>query len=330
MQIKTRLRFSTYFSLLIFIGAFGFYLLGENWTVLESIYMTIITLSTVGFGETQPLTDTGKIWAIIVILFGVTGVAYLFSEFSKELFRLDLYRRKKMLKKVKKFQEHYIICGYGRMGAVITKELHEKGVPIVIIDNDPKKIRRIDEKGLLFVEGDATLEKTLIEAGTKRAKGIVVVLNTDQDNLFVSMSIRALNSEAFLVSRCSVNDAESKLRRVGVNKIVNPYVVGGHKMSELLLNPAIEDSVMIKTPKQGSIEFGIDEIKLSELRQFDGKMIKDSRLREEYGLLIVGVIDINGNVDINPPSERVLQIDHIIMVIGEKDNLERFKLFIQK
>jgi voltage-gated potassium channel len=285
--------------------------------------MTIITLSTVGFGETQPLTDAGKIWAIIVILFGVTGVAYLFTEFSKELFRLDLYRRNKMLKSVKKLHNHYIICGYGRMGAVIARELHEKRRPIVIIDNNPEKIRKIDEKGYLYIEGDATLEETLTEAGVERAEGIVVVLNTDQDNLFVSMSIRTLNNDVFLVSRCSVNDTASKLRRAGVDKVVNPYVAGGHKMSELLITPQLEDSVSIKSPQHTSIDFGIDEINLSELDQFDGMMIKDCRLREDYELLIVGLINANGSVIVNPGSELVLNTDQTIMVIGKKENLER-------
>ena len=323
MQVKTRFRFFIYFSSVIFIGSLGFYSLGHDWSVLESVYMTIITLSTVGFGETQPLTDAGKIWAIIVILFGVTGVAYLFTEFSKELFRLDLYRRNKMLKSVKKLHNHYIICGYGRMGAVIARELHEKRRPIVIIDNNPEKIRKIDEKGYLYIEGDATLEETLTEAGVERAEGIVVVLNTDQDNLFVSMSIRTLNNDVFLVSRCSVNDTASKLRRAGVDKVVNPYVAGGHKMSELLITPQLEDSVSIKSPQNTSIDFGIDEINLSELDQFDGMMIKDCRLREDYELLIVGLINANGSVIVNPGSELVLNRDQTIMVIGKKENLER-------
>ena len=323
MQVKTRFRFFIYFSSVIFIGSLGFYSLGHDWSVLESVYMTIITLSTVGFGETQPLTDAGKIWAIIVILFGVSGVAYLFTEFSKELFRLDLYRRNKMLKSVKKLHNHYIICGYGRMGAVIARELHEKRRPIVIIDNNPEKIRKIDEKGYLYIEGDATLEETLTEAGVERAEGIVVVLNTDQDNLFVSMSIRTLNNDVFMVSRCSVNDTESKLRRAGVDKVVNPYVAGGHKMSELLITPQLEDSVSIKSPQHTSIDFGIDEINLSELDQFDGMMIKDCRLREDYELLIVGLINANGSVIVNPGSELVLNIDQTIMVIGKKENLER-------
>ena len=318
MQVKTRFRFFIYFSSVIFIGSLGFYSLGHDWSVLESVYMTIITLSTVGFGETQPLTDAGKIWAIIVILFGVTGVAYLFTEFSKELFRLDLYRRNKMLKSVKKLHNHYIICGYGRMGAVIARELHEKGRPFVIIDNNPEKIKKIDEKGYFFIEGDATIEETLHEAGVERASGIVVVLNTDQDNLFVCMSIRSMNNDAFLVSRCSVNDNLPKLRRVGVDKVVNPYVAGGHKMSELLLSPQLEDSVTIKSPQQTSIDFGIDEIQLSELDRFDGMMIKDCRLREDYELSIVGIIDAAGNVKINPGSKEVLHMDQTIIVIGKK------------
>ena len=323
MQVKTRFRFFIYFSSVIFIGSLGFYSLGHDWSVLESVYMTIITLSPVGTGETQPLTDAGKIWAIIVILFGVTVVAYLFTEFSKELFRLDLYRRNKMLKSVKKLHNHYIICGYGRMGAVIARELHEKGRPFVIIDNNPEKIKKIDEKGYFFIEGDATIEETLHEAGVERASGIVVVLNTDQDNLFVCMSIRSMNNDAFLVSRCSVNDNLPKLRRVGVDKVVNPYVAGGHKMSELLLSPQLEDSVTIKSPQQTSIDFGIDEIQLSELERFDGMMIKDCRLREDYELSIVGIIDTAGNVKINPGSEEVLHMDQTIMIIGKKENLER-------
>jgi voltage-gated potassium channel len=137
------------------------------------------------------------------------------------------------------------------------------------------------------------------------------------------MSIRTLNNDVFLVSRCSVNDTASKLRRAGVDKVVNPYVAGGHKMSELLITPQLEDSVTIKSPQHTSIDFGIDEINLSELDQFDGMMIKDCRLREDYELLIVGLINANGDVIVNPGSEQLLNRDQTIMVIGKKENLER-------
>jgi voltage-gated potassium channel len=309
---------------LVGIATIGFYIIGgEEWSLLDSLFMTFITLTTVGFQEVRPLSDAGQIWTIIIIIFGVTSFAYLISQFGSELLELNQYRRRKMLKRVNKLKDHYIICGYGRMGAVIAEEMDEKKQTFVIIEKDPDKIRKIVECGFLYVEGDATLEETLNEAGVQKAKGIVVVLNTDQDNLYVSMSIRTLNNEAFLVSRCSINDTLLKLRRVGVDKIVNPYVAGGHKMSELLLTPQLEDSVSVSTPHT-SIDYGIDEIKLSEIDKYDGIMIKDSQLREKYGLLIIGIIEKNGEVLVNPGSDYILNRNQIIMVIGKKENLQEF------
>lgn len=309
---------------LVGIATIGFYIIGgEEWSLLDSLFMTFITLATVGFQEVHPLSEAGQIWTIIIIIFGVTSFAYLISQFGSELLELNQYRRRKMLKRVNKLKDHYIICGYGRMGAVIADEMHEKKQTFVIIEKNPDKIKKIVECGFLYVEGDATLEETLNEAGVQKAKGIVVVLNTDQDNLYVSMSIRTLNNEAFLVSRCSINDTLLKLKRVGVDKIVNPYVAGGHKMSELLLTPQLEDSVSVTTPHT-SIDYGIDEIKLSEIDKYDGIMIKDSQLREKYGLLIIGIIEKNGEVLVNPGSDYILNRNQIIMVIGKKENLQEF------
>ena len=310
---------------LVGFATIGFYVIGgEEWTMLDSLFMTFITLATVGFQEVHPLTEAGKIWTIIIIVFGVTSFAYLISQFGSELLELNQYRRRKMLKRINKLKDHYIICGYGRMGAVIANELHEKTRTFVVVEKNPDKIKKIEECGFFYVEGDATLEETLIEAGVQKAKGIVVVLNTDQDNLFVSMSIKTLNNDAFLVTRCSVDDTLSKLRRVGVDKIVNPYVAGGHKMSELLLSPQLEDSVSITTPHQTSIDYGIDEIKLSEFEKYDGIMIKDSQLREQYGLLIIGIIEKNGDVTVNPGSDHLLHRDQTIMLIGKKEDLHEF------
>ncbi len=177
------------------------------------------------------------------------------------------------------------------MGAVIARELQEKDLSFVVIDNNPEEIKNIEEKEFLYIDGDATLETTLIAAGVERAEGIVVALNIDPDNLFVSMSVRTLNNDVFLVSRCSANDTASKLKRVGVDKIVNPYIAGGHRMSELLISPQLEDSVSVSGSLNGGVDFGIDEIKISELSQYVGIKIGDTKLQDEHGLLIVGVTD---------------------------------------
>jgi voltage-gated potassium channel len=319
------IKFLLYLLCLMVIGTIGFYLIGgEEWSLLDSLYMTMITLSTVGFTEVHTLSEIGRIWAMLLIIFGVSGFAIMVSQIGAELINFKQYRGRRMLNKIKKMKNHYIICGYGRMGAVIARELHEKHHPFLVIDTSEEKIEKIMELGYKYIQGDATLEETLHAARVEEASGIVVVLDNDQDNLFVTMSARTLNSKAFIISRYANLDTRSKLIRAGANKVVNPYEAGGHKMAELLLNPYLEDTVSIITPKR-DLELVIDEIKVSDIDQYDGIMIKDSRIREEYNLVIVGIIEADGQVTLNPDPHKILRDDQIIMVIGAKDNLEKFK-----
>jgi len=319
------IKFLLYLFTLFVVGTIGFYVIGnEEWNIIDSLYMTLITLSTVGFSEVHPLDENGRIWAMILIIFGVTGFTIMVSQIGLDLVNIKRYRRNKMLKRIKRMKDHYIICGYGRMGAIIAEELAAKRRPFVIVDNNDEKIYDIEEKGYKYIPGDATIEETLIAARAEDAAGIVIVLDTDQDNLFVTMSARAINPDAFILSRCSKADTNSKLRRAGADKVVNPYVAGGHKMAELLLSPNIEDTVSITTPKR-DLDLVIDEIRLSEIDRYDGIMIKDSRLREEYNLVIVGLIESNGNITLNPDPHTVLKHDQTILVIGSKENMQLFK-----
>ncbi len=207
------------------------------------------------------------------------------------------------------------------MGAVIAAELSDKEIPFVVIENNESKIEKVQEKGYNFIYDDATLEETLLEAGIKSASGVVLTLNTDQDNLFVTMSVRTLNTDAFLVSRYSMSDTAAKLTRAGANKVVNPYVAGGHKMSELLISPFLEDSVSIRTPQQNIIDLAIDEMKIKNIPKYDGVSIKESGLREEFHVSVVGIVDEDGNVSINPKPDTVMQKSHTVMLIGEKVHL---------
>ncbi len=307
-------------------GTIGFFTIGgDDWSIIDSLYMTVITLSTVGFAEVHPLSEAGRIWAMILIIFGVSGFAYVISQFGTELLEFGQYRSRKMKKHIQKLKGHYIICGYGRMGAVIAGELAEKHVPFVVIDNKDTKIDKIKEKGFDYIFGDATIEETLIEAGIQTARGVVVTLETDQDNLFVTMSVRTLNTDAFLVSRYAIYDTAAKLKRAGANKIVNPYVAGGHKMSEMLLSPFVEDSVVIGTPQQKYVDLAIDEIDLSIIPRFDGVLIRDSGLRDEFNLMVVGIVEENGDVMLNPQPDTALSKNQTVMLIGEKENLQKFK-----
>ena len=307
-------------------GALGFMILGdESWSFLDALYMAVITLSTVGFSEVHPLTEAQRIWTILIISFGIGIVLYAFSQAAQFILNFDLLRRRRMEYKASQLRNHFIVCGFGRMGKVICSELSSQNLSFVIIDSNSDKINNIREAGLTYVQGDATMDETLKKANLKDAKGLVVVLSSDSDNLFVTMSARTMNPELFITSRCSVDSNTVKLKRAGADKVVNPYIAWGHKMADLLVEPALEDSVELMTPKE-NLDLAIEEIKVSALKGFSGKSIRNAGLREEYGLLIAGVIEESGEVIISPGPDIMLENNQILMLMGEKEKLKSLKV----
>jgi voltage-gated potassium channel len=315
-----------YFMFLLLFGSIGFYILGgEEWSWIDSIYMTVITLSTVGYGEVHPLTDAAKVLSILIIIFGVTGIGVLIRTFREEFIQIDQYRKNKIMKNISNLKNHFVICGYGRMGAVIAKELNEKNLDFVIVESNDQKADIIRAKGWFCVHGDATSEETLTSARVDQASGVAVVLDTDQDNLFVTMSMKTTNPELFILSRCSKEDNKSKLIRAGANKVVNPYTAGGHRMAEILSKPQVEDSISVLSPKHAKMNLTLDEISLKNLDRFDGILIKDSKIREDYDVTIIGIIRNTGESLINPEPDTILNTSDTILLIGEVSNMDRFK-----
>ena len=315
-----------YFVALAAVGSIGFYVIGgDQWSWIDSLYMTIITLSTVGYGEVHTLTGAGKIWSILIIIFGVSGIGALIRTLNEEFIQLELFRKNTMKNTISKLKNHYVICGYGRMGAVIAKELQEKNLEFVIIENNEQKVEIIRSKGLFCVNGDATSEETLQDARVDQAVGVAVVLDTDQDNLFVTMSMKTTNPDLFILSRCAKEDNQSKLIRAGANKVVNPYTAGGHRMAEILLKPQVEDSISVVSPKHSDLNLTLDEISLKDLNQYDGVLIKDSNIREEFDVMIVGIIKETGESIINPAPDTILSNKYTILLMGESDKMDRFK-----
>jgi len=322
-----RFTFLIYFIALITIGSVGFYVIGgDEWSIIDSIYMTILSLSTVGFGEVHPLNEIGKLWAILLIIFGVSGFAYIVYELGSELIQLNTYRSRTMRKKISKLQSHYVICGYGRMGAIIASEFQKKNISFVIIEINDSKIIDIQENGYNHIHGDATLDETLINAGIIDSKGIVVVLDNDQDNLFVTMSARNLNQDSYIISRCSKQDTGNKLKRAGANKVVNPYITGGHRMAELLISPNIDDIVTIESPDNISLDFSIEEVSVKNFNILNNKTINELNIREKYNLSIVAIINKDRSKQLNPGPDVMLSSNQKVILIGTLDNLQSFLL----
>ena len=320
-----KVKYILYFGVIVAIGSGGFYTIGgDEWSIIDSIYMTIITLSTVGFGEIHPLSDLEKLWTVIVIIFGVSGFAAIVYELGAELIQMNTYRSRTMRKKISRLESHYIICGYGRMGAIIASEFQKKNISFVIIDIDDSKIIDIQENGYYHIHGDATLDETLINAGIKESKGIVVVLDNDQDNLFVTMSSRNLNHDAYIISRCSKQDTGNKLKRAGANKVVNPYITGGHRMAELLISPNIDDIVTIEAPDDISVDFSIEEVSVNNFSVLNNKTIGELNIREKFNLSIVAILNKDGTKQLNPGPEINLTSDNKVILIGSLEDIKSF------
>ena len=316
-----------YFISLIIIGSLGYYTIGgSDWTLLDSLYMTIITLASVGYGEVHVLDNYGKIWSILLIIFGVTGIGALFRTINEEFIQSKRFWKKKMKKTISKLRNHHIICGYGRMGAVIAKELREKNQKFLIIENNERKVEEIVDKGMLCLQGDATSDDTLLSANIDKASGVAVVLDTDQDNLFVTMTIKTKYPDIFLLSRCAKEDNQSKLIRAGANKVINPYISGGHRMAEILIKPQVEDSISVISPKNSKMNLTIDEISLYGVDKYDGVTIKESGIRDKFGISVVGIMDDKGKSTINPSSDELLSSKQTIIIIGNVEKIDKFKL----
>ncbi len=321
-------RFIAYLFILIIVSSCGYYILGgREWSFLDSIYMTIITLSTVGFSEIHDLNGATRIWTIFVIFFGVTGFAVIATQFAQEIADLKRYRRKRMENSIKKMSDHYIVCGFGRMGEVICDELFQKKQNFVVIEQRNMNIEILERKKYVYMAGDATNENVLMNAGLERAKGIVVVLGSDPDNLFVTMTARTLNLQAFILARCSTIGSNQKFKRAGADRVVNPYVAGGHKMAEMLLIPSLSDSVEISTDldKDKTLELGIDQIDITSVTELIGKTLAESQLREKYNLMVLAIIEKGGKVILNPISTNRLKGGQKIMLTGHKTDLARFR-----
>ena len=307
------------------VGTLGFHYL-EGWNWLESLYTTVVTLSTVGYGDYIPHNSSGMLFTIFLIIAGVGTMLYTVGLITETMIegRLNIILGKgRMEKMLKKIQNHYIICGCGRIGRLICKELAEEKVDFVVIDNNQEVIQRIQEEGFVYYKGDATHDKTLLAAGIKKAKGIICVLPSDAENLYVILTARELNKDIFILSRSDDEDSEKRLLRAGANRVESPYMMGGMRMAMAILRPAMLDFVEITTMKQ-SLELRMDEIAICTGSSYIGKSLEESQTRQKFGLIVVAVKKESGKMIFNPMAKYVIENNDRLIVLGEVENINLF------
>ncbi|MCX5841425.1 MAG: potassium channel protein [Deltaproteobacteria bacterium] len=311
--------------LIIIVATLGYHFI-EGWDFVDSIYTAIVTLSTVGYGDFSPQTWEGKLFTVILIIFGVGTMFYtvvLLAETMVETRLRALTGRGKLKKMIAKMKNHYIICGCGRIGHLICQELKADKIDFVVIDDNPEVIQGIEEEGFVYYRGDATQDKTLINAGIKRAKGIVCVLPTDAENLYVILTAKELNQNIFILSRSEEEESEHRLLRAGADRVMSPYTLGGMRMAMAILRPAMLDFIEITTRRQ-SLELRMEELPVCDGSPIIGKSLEESEIRHNYGLIIVAVKKDSGKMIFNPLASYVIEKGDKLIAMGEDENVKRF------
>ena len=302
------------------IGTVG-YMLIEDWSFLDSIYMTIVTITTVGYDEVYPLSDGGQIFSIFLMLGGVGGALYSLTAIVAYVlegeFGITLGRRQ-MKNKIAKLREHFVLCGYGRVGQEIAGVFAEEQVPFVVIDKDKDIINKAEEDNRLYLLADATNDETLKEAGIEHARGLVVAVASDADSTYITLSARQLRPELFIEARASSSEAETKLKKAGANRVISPDSIGARRMAMLALRPAVVDFFDTVTHRRGR-ELQMENIAVRGKSCLVGQPVDDVRQRTKATILAIS--RQNGRLLANPTADDILEAGDILIAMGTREHL---------
>ena len=306
----------------ISFGTIG-YTVVEEWNIFDSLYMTIITLTTVGYEEVHALSKAGRIFSIILILVGVGTMLYALGVGAKIILEgeiRDILGRRQLSKKIENIKDHYIICGYGRMGNIICKEMTQNKAPFVVIENSPEIVASMD-RDILAIQGDSTQDAVLKQVGIEKAKGLISVLSSDADNLYVVLSARGLNPKLRIVARASEEGSSQKLMRAGADNVVSPYYIGGIRIAHTLLKPAVVDFIEFATRSE-NLELQMEEIRVHEQSRIIDQSLYESGIRKDLGVIIVAIKRETGEMEFNPTSTSIIRTGDTLVAMGEKGQLK--------
>ncbi len=305
-------------------GTYGYYFV-EKMPLFEAFYMTMITISTVGYAEIVPLSHAGRALTIIIIILGITVGAYTIGMLVKAFIEgelLKMFGRIKVQKQISELKDHFIVCGFGRIGRIISNELAADDIDFVVIEQDSAIIEKIESKNYLFLEMDATSEEALLKAGIMEANGIVTALASDADNVFITLTAKGLQPDIYILARASHENNEDKLSRAGASRVVSPHLIGGKRMAQVLKRPTVVDFIDIAT-MGSSLGLMMEEATVGEGSGLTGKNLVDSNLRKNFGVIIVAIKKMAGNMIFNPMPSETLEAGDVIVVIGKKEDLKR-------
>ena len=313
---------------LLLIGSLGFVWL-EGWDFFDALYMTVTTLTTVGYGEIHPLDRIGRIYNMVLILTGMGVMLYIVGSLARVVIEGELQAvlgRRKLIKHIKKLKNHYILCGFGRIGEIIARQLKDAGPVPGGGRERPGFARPPGSRGYYFINGDATRDEILLEAGIERAKGLISVVSSDAANVYVVLTARSLNPTLFIVARGEDNSSEQKLLRAGADKVESPYQMGGQKMAHTILHPTVV-TFMELAMKEG-VDWTMEEIAVGPASPLQGVPLSDSGIRQNLNLILVAIKRADGEMLFNPSHETPILAGDTLIALGLRKNLDALEKMV--
>lgn len=310
-------------ALVLVMGTIGFIII-EKMSPFDALYMTVITLSTVGFGEITPLHAAGRVLAMLLIVFGVGLGAYAATTIGQIILEGQLkqvYGRKKMEKKLKKMNNHHIIAGLGRVGRQVADEFVRRKAPFVVIEKNPDPEMENPGNGFVILKGEATDDKVLLQAGIERAQTLISTLPDEAQNVYLTLTARSMSKNLHIIARADVEGGEKKLMRAGADQVVSPHVLGGMRMAMASLRPNVVDFMHITTLGEGGLS--IEEVVIPDGCPLVGKSIMESRLKDDYSATIIGIKKTDEQMSVAPGPQTLLDASDTLVLIGPTDELER-------
>ena len=306
----------------LFVGTMGFTLI-DHYPPFDAFYMTLTTMTTVGYAEVHPLSHAGRVFNSFLIFFGVTTIFIAIGAMTQTIIELEFgdaigkRRNKRMIEQLK---DHFIICGYGRVGRGAAAELKHAGVPFVVLDNSPERVEGAMMAGLLAVVADATRDDMLRQVGIDRARGLVAALATDADNLFVLLSAKGLNPKLYVAARAAEEGAEEKMRRAGADAVFAPYAITGHRLAQSLLRPHVVQFLDFTTKDIG-MDIAIEQVRVADSSEMVSRSIRDMQIGRDVGVIVMAIRRADGQMLFNPPADTAVRGGDYLIVMGRQENL---------
>jgi voltage-gated potassium channel len=299
------------------------YMLIEHWGAWDAFYMTVTTVATVGYREIHPLSRAGQAFTLLLVFGGVGTALYTFSAFAAVVVEggwssyLGERRRSRMIDSL---SEHYVICGFGRIGSIVANEFRRQKTPYVIVDRDAQRVADATAHGHLAVEGDASREETLRRLGIERARGLVAAVGTDAENVYAVLTARVMKSDLFIIARAEGEDSLQKLKKAGADRVISPYRIGAMQIAQTALRPAVVDFVEIATSSD-NLDLSMEEIRVEAGSAIAGQSLSAAIPRDKVNVVVVGIQRTNGGMEFNPTASTVLNAGDHLIVLGSTANL---------